>query len=102
MNKKSETNISYALLAIQNALLGVIIPELRAVCINLDEKENIFYINFYYHGKVSEEIIDLWECATTEASASLGPDFFTDYKIERIDYPNKIPFDGRLVFLRKE
>ena len=61
MNKKSEINISYALLAMQNALLGVVTPELRAVSIDIDEEKKIFFINFYYQGEISEEIIDLWE-----------------------------------------
>jgi hypothetical protein len=50
MNEKSEINISYALLATQNALLGIVTPELRSVCINLDveEKNNFDCHQFSY------------------------------------------------------
>jgi hypothetical protein len=90
------------ILEMQRALWGVVTPELRAVSVDLNEKEKIFHINFYYHKEVAEEIIDLWECATTETSAGLGVDYFTDYKIERLDYPNEIPNNGIIIYYRQE
>lgn len=94
-------SIPYALLAMQNALLGVVTPELRAVVLDVNPDTQLLYIRFYYDGDVSEELIDLWDCAITEASADLGADVLDD-GIERIDFPNKIPFRGRYAYLRKE
>ncbi len=95
-------SIGYVLLAVQRALLGVISPELRAVMIDFDQKQQLLFIRIYYHEEVSEEILELWECAITEASADLGPDCLLDDGIERLDFPQEIPFRGRCVFLRKE
>lgn len=93
-------SVGYALLSVQNALLGAVTPELRAVVIDLDEESKVLYIRFYYHGEASEELIDLWDCAITEID--LGLDCFFDKGIERLDYPNPIPVRGRYAYLRKE
>ncbi|HKZ00088.1 MAG TPA: polymorphic toxin type 50 domain-containing protein [Rhabdochlamydiaceae bacterium] len=95
-------SIGYALLATQRALLDAITPELRAVVVDSCEKTNLLYIRFYYDGKASEKLIDLWQCAITEASADLGPDCLLDDGVERLDFPQKIPFRGRYAYLRKE
>jgi hypothetical protein len=50
----------------------------------------------------SEKLIDLWQCAITEASVALGPDCVLDDGVERLDYPKKIPLRGRYAYLRKE
>lgn len=92
----------YAMLAVQAAILGVVTPELRAVVVDFDPAEPLLYIRFYYHGSISEDVIELWDCAITEASASLGATCLVDEGIERLDYPEKIPFRGRYAYLRKE
>ncbi len=93
-------SLPYALLSVQRALLGVVTPELRAVVVDLDDARQVLYIRFYYHGEVSEDLIELWNCAITEVD--LGPDCFFDEGIERLDYPNKIPFRGRYAYRRRE
>jgi hypothetical protein len=93
-------SMALVLLSVQRALLGVVTPELRAVVVDLDDARQVLYIRFYYHGEVSEDLIELWNCAITEVD--LGPDYFFDEGIERLDYPNKIPFRGRYAYLRKE
>ncbi len=95
-------SIAYALLSVQRALLEAVTPELRAVVVDVCEEENLFYVHFYYHGAVDEKLIDLWECAITESSADFGPDSILDAGIERLDYPQKIPFRGRYAYLRHE
>lgn len=94
--------ISDALLATQKALLDVVTPELRAVIVDLDNNNHVFYIRFYYDGEVSEKLVDLWQCAITEASAGLDPDYTLDDGVKRVDYPQKIPFRGRYAYSRKE
>lgn len=94
--------IDDALLSMQGALLDTITPELRAVIINVSKDRSLFYIRFYYDGEVAEDILELWNCACTEASAGLWGNFLTDETIERLDYPTPIPFSGRYVYLRKE
>lgn len=95
-----ESSTRYALLATQNALLGVITPELRAVVVKTDQCKNIFYIRFYYDGLISEDQIEEWNCAITEATADLT--LHSDEEINRIDYPHPIPIHGSLAYLRKE
>jgi hypothetical protein len=93
-------SLPYALISMQNALLDVITPQLRAVVINL--VGNVLYTRFYYDGEEDEHLIDLWQCAITEASAHMGVDCFTDSKEVRLDYPQKIPVSGVFAYLRKE
>ncbi len=95
-------SVEYALLAVQNALLDVVTPELRAVIVDICKEADQFYLHFYYDGEVSEKLIDLWQCATTEASADLGPDCLLDDGVERLDYPQEIPIRGRYAYLRRE
>lgn len=95
-------SIGYVLLATQNALLGVVAPSLRAVVVDVRKDIKWFYICFYYDGKVSEHLIDLWQCAATEASADLGPYCELEDRIEQIDYPRPIPIHGWYAYLRKE
>lgn len=94
--------IAYALLAIQRALLGQATPELRAIIVDVCKEKNLLYIHFYYDGELSEKMIDLWECAITEASADLGAEYVLDAGVQRLDYPKEIPFRGRYAYLRKE
>lgn len=95
-------SIEYALLAMQRALLREVIPALRAVTINLYKEQQRFYARFYYDGEVSEQRIDLWDCAITEASAALGPDCFVQSQFERLDYPQRISVEGYYAYMRKE
>ena len=94
--------LSDVLLATQRALLGVITQELRAVIVDLDNEKNVVYIRFYYHGEISEELIDLWDCAITEVIAAMDLEYVLDQGIERLDYPQKIPVRGRYAYRRKE
>ncbi|MES2122723.1 MAG: hypothetical protein V4492_08115 [Chlamydiota bacterium] len=96
-----QISIEYALLSAQRSLLDVVTPELRAVVVDVCHEDNLMYMYFYYDGEVSEKLIDLWQCATAEASAPLGPDCFLDYGVERLDYPKEIPLRGRYAYLRK-
>ncbi len=98
----SERNsLKRSLLNTQRALVGVITPNLRAVIIKIDHKEELFYSYYYYEGELSEELLDLWQCATAEATA----DFWgmTEEHFVRLDYPKEIPLgDGNFAYLRKE
>lgn len=97
-----QKSVGYALLAVQAALLGVVTPELRAVVVDFNPGEQFLYIRFYYHGAVSDDLKELWNCAITESSADLGAECFVDEGIERLDYPKKIPVRGCYAYLRKE
>jgi hypothetical protein len=93
--------LSYAKLAAQNALLGAVVHELRAVSIDIELKTKKFSVYFYYDGEISDELFDLASVAITEMSADLS-EYELDDHIERLDFPDKIPIRGHLVYLRKE
>ncbi len=94
-------SLGYTLLCVQNALHTIITPELRAVVVDLCQKEPLLYLRFYYDGEVDEDLIELWSCAATEASADLG--CFHDVAFERIDAPQTLPpLRGCYAYLRKE
>ena len=94
-------SLEYSLLTTQCALVDVVTWQLRAVVIRIDEKERVFHIHYYHEGEIDEELIDLWQCATTEATADSH--FFEEERIIKLDYPQKIPLNGgNFAYLRKE
>jgi len=97
-------DISYLLLSMQRALLGSVIPELRAVTVDLNNQTKIVYINFYYNCKISNEIYDLSSCVVTEVLADFPPDYLNDIEqnIFQLNHPKKISSKGKLAYLRKE
>lgn len=97
---KEITPIAYALLAIQRALLGFATPELRGIVADVQNQE--LYMRFYYDKEVSYEILEGWEFAITKVIADMGAGYLFDIGIERLDYPQEIPFRGRYAYLRKE
>jgi len=107
MKHLDESSIDYALLCIQGSLLDAVTPDLRAVVFDLYEDREYLFLRFYYDGDVSEEVIELWRSAITEASAGLKLECLDDL-IERLDFPQPIPFlglqgrGGYLAFLRLE
>ena len=95
-------DLGRSILSMQKALLHIVTPELRAVIIDLDNNKNVFFVRFYYDGIVNDTILDLWRSSIKKANAELHFDFTLDSNVERLDFPQEIPFRGRCVFLRKE
>ncbi len=94
-------SMPYALLSMQVALLDAVTPELRAVVVNVSKETDVLDMHCYYHGSVSEKLIDLWDCAISEASAYVGLCELNN-SVKRLDFPNKIPLFGTYAYLRKE
>lgn len=98
-NKFSE--ISKVLLSMQRALLGSVMPSLRAVVVNIDIENKLLFFSFFYDGTIDDELFDLASIACTEASGNF-PEYHVKDVIERLDYPQKIPAQGHYAYLRKE
>ncbi len=99
---KEFSKLERALLCMQIALLGAVKPALRAVIADVDVDTKTLYYFFFYDGEISDELMDLASVAGCEASANLS-EYFTYNTIERVDYPQKIPFTrGKYAYLRKE
>lgn len=101
MSNEVDKNEAYAAISAQRALLGVITPNLRAVTIKIDSQQKVLKVCFFYDKDISETQFDIASTAITEISADF-PDFDLDDCIERLDFPSKVPVEGRLVFQRKE
>ena len=95
-------NDGYALLSASRALLGAVTPNLRVVTIKVSAEEKMVKVCFFYDGNISEEDFETANTAITEIISDFPLDYELDDHIERIDYPNAIPFDGRVVFERKK
>jgi len=95
-------NDKYGLIAALRALLGCVTPNLRMVTINVNEAQKVVKVCFFYDGEISEDDFDTANSALTEIISDFPPDYQLDDYIERIDYPNAIPIDGKIVFKRKE
>jgi hypothetical protein len=98
----SEPTVAYALLAMQRTLLGAVTPELRAVVVDIDKEPLGLYVRFYCDGPISESLHHYWESVQKEAHLFFGFPCALDAQIERMDYPNPIPFRGRYAYFRWE
>ena len=95
------SELAKALLSMQKALLGSVVPSLRAVTVDIDINNQIIFFSFFYDGEVSDELFDLASVASAEASSNF-PEYYVKDIIKRIDFPNQIPVRGRYAYLRKE
>lgn len=93
---------AYALLVTQNALLGLVTPELRAVIVDFEEATTLLYVRFYYDGKLSLDGKNLWDKALKQIDQDFEQNHLFDGKIEQLDFPEKIPFRGRNAYRRCE
>jgi hypothetical protein len=89
------------LFELQQVLLNSIAPQLRAVAVDVDTKKNELFFFFFYDGEVSDELFELASIAVTEVEM-YPSQYFRYQHIIRLDFPEKIPIQGRLAFLRKE
>lgn len=93
-----------ALLSFQSGLLGYVVPQLRAVTIDYLEKERVLDLHFYYDGEITDKLFDLASSSTVEVDPGLeiGTYLCNEDIVSRVDFPNKLPITGRLVYLRNE
>jgi len=97
-----EVNEAYILLSVQSALTTHISPFLRAVTVDFDKHESMLTLQFFYDGEVNGKLFDLASCTSAEIDLGTFDYTLNDKITTRLDYPQKIPIQGRLVYLRKE
>ena len=100
--KIKELSPGYGRLALLDAMLGIVTPELRAVIVDFNEKESLLYIRFFYHGEIPKTLVELWQNAILKTKNDFAPNCVLDGNVERVDYPNPIPFRGHYAYERKE
>lgn len=88
--------IYYALLSVQSSLINAVTPQLRAVTVDIDDR---LILRFFYDGEVTEELADVASLVGTEVN---HPDYLNSEHILRLDFPQEVPIQGKLAFLRKE
>ena len=84
----SEYKYTDLMLATQSALLGDVVPSLRAGAI--DWNNNIILIYFYNGGEISDELRDDYYCIGEEVVANFA-DADINEKIIRLDCPAQLP-----------
>ncbi len=94
--------IYYVLLSVQTALENAITPQLRAVTVDLDEKKRELLVCFFYHGEITEELRTLSSVVMAEVDVNAKEHYSMYENSVQVDFPKKIPIQGRLVFLRNE
>ena len=92
---------SELLLSALNALIGHVTPNLR--CVRVEEKNNVFILNFYYDKSPTDDEIELASLTDTEFSSDFpSPEYETDFYISTLPYPEPIPKNGQCVYRRYE
>jgi hypothetical protein len=95
-------NINYFELCLQDALLGKIRLNLRAVKADMDESKKVLYFWFYFHENISEEELFTVKQAIQETKELFNNQYAYEGHIERLDYPAKIPHIGMTFYKRYE
>ncbi len=94
---------AYLSYAMQQALLGRVVPALRAVVVDVNEKKETLYFYFYYDEEVTEEMLLLSKEAIANAKKAF-PDTFTSVEeIVFFPFPKRMPtVEGTRVYYRAE
>ncbi|MBU9843529.1 hypothetical protein [Rahnella ecdela] len=91
----------YFRLSMQNALLGRVTPNIRAVVGRLFNQQ--IEIVYYFDQEISDDDEELASELGTEVIADFEDGFSIEIKTLRLDYPHAIKNDGGLLlYLRKE
>lgn len=95
-----ETRKAEVLVALQQAMLGEVSPNLRVVAVEYDET----YIHFdaYYDGEVTDEARDAMLRVDTEVTALFPENHAISHTTIRCDFPERIPKRGVWVYYRQE
>ncbi len=97
------TNTGYLSYAMQQALLGRVVPSLRKVIVNVDEEKEILYFYFYYDEEVTEELLALSKEAIAIAKKAFSETFISVEEIIFFPFPKRTPsIDGIGVYYRAE
>ena len=94
---------AYLSYAMQQALLGRVVPSLRAVAINVNEEKEILYFYFYYDEDVTEELLTLSKEAIAICKKVFPETFTSIEEIVFFPFPKRIPSVGGIrVYYRAE
>ncbi|MBS1910962.1 MAG: hypothetical protein JST22_03155 [Bacteroidetes bacterium] len=88
------------LVALQQALLGEISPNLRAVTVVFDETS--IHLDCYYDGNADDDDQESMSSVETEVTAMFPESQRVTHQIHRLDYPALIPKDRTWAYYRKE
>lgn len=88
------------LYSMQIALLGEIIPSIRAISVRFD----LMSVHFicYVDGEFGQSLIESMQQVETEVLADFPTDNRVTHEIVRCDVPNDLPRESCLAYLRKE
>ena len=88
------------LLCLQNALLGAVASNLRAVLVRYDSSS--VHFEAYYDGPIGEDEREVMSLVETEVLAALPASNTVEHSLTRLDAPAPIPKERIWVFFRKE
>ncbi|HZN96007.1 MAG TPA: hypothetical protein VFB81_25000 [Myxococcales bacterium] len=97
---KIDTRRYEVLLAIQQALLGEVSPNLRAVTVSYTETS--LHFEAYFDGEVHDEEREAMSLVETELMAEFPSTHSLSHQVIRLDTPALIPKDRTWVYFRKE
>lgn len=93
----------YLSYAMQQALLGRVVPSLRKVVVNVNEGKEMLYFYFYYDEKVTEEVLTLSKEAIAIAKKAFPETFRSVEEIVFSPFPKRTPsIEGIGVYYRAE
>lgn len=89
--------------SIHRALWGEVIPSMRKIILHFESGAKSAIVNFYHHGEITDSIEEHYASIMTEVSADAWEKpIKIDYEIIRTDYPELLPKEQFVVYLRKE
>ena len=94
--------LQYVLLCLQDGLANFIIPQLRAVIVDVDTVKREILPSFFFDCELTEELIAECWITTDEVNTNTSEHYTTDHEILQLSYPKPIPIRGKLYSARSD
>lgn len=95
------TQIYDFLISLQVGLGNNVIPQLRAVIVEINEARHAMTPHFFYNCEITDELIEqCWDIL--EEVDGVGEYYCAPEQLLQLEYPKKLPIRGKLAYLRYE
>jgi len=102
-NRHDFKNIRQIVFSVQHALIGEVIPDLRAVTLIWDKENSIGMITFYHDGVFGLNTEKHYNHVTEISAKSLvDKGIRISNRVVRLDFPDLVPKNNIFAFHRKE
>lgn len=102
MDRRDVIILRNLLLSVNDALLYKVIPSLREVILKWQPATEVAWIDFYHDGEINDAIEKHYKSIFTKVQANISTGPKINFNIIRSDYPERIPKEKYVIYVRAE